>query len=231
MSRPEDLKLRARELFAPAFAASVIEKIELDEKAAVAKRSHDAQPSVAAGRVEPESIATLWLGDELYAKLGTGTFTGCPTVRWNGIFEDGRDEFIFLPEAAKPFTYTTSAKLGSKTVKPRLMLTDGGSIPLILWGLSNFSPWGYAPGYMVHDWLFVAHRCKFAPDNVWNFNQSATILAECIKTLMEVGFTDYDGTTKKLGKAIDTLYLIHHAVSSGIAEGYWNDPRPLDCRT
>jgi hypothetical protein len=225
MAEPQDLKLRARELFTPALAASVIREIEIDEQSATQKRARTS------GGVGAESITTLWLGDDLYASLGTGKFTGCPTVRWNGIFDDGRDAFVFLPDATKAFTYTTSAKLGSKTVTPRLMLTDGGSIPRILWGFSNFSPWGYAPGYMVHDWLFVSHKCKFLPDNTWTFEQSATILAECIKTLMEVGFTDYDGTTRKLVKAVDTLYLIHKAVGSDIARGYWNDTTQLDCRT
>jgi Protein of unknown function (DUF1353) len=224
MARSQDLKLRARELFAPALAHSVIRQIEADEKRLNRKRAN------LRGVAHPESLATLWLGDELYAELGTGTFSGCPTVRWNGIFDDGRDAFMFLPDAAKAFTYTTSAKLGSKTIAPRLMVTDGGSIPRVLWGLSDFSPWGYAPGYMIHDWLFVAHKCKIGPDNAWTFEQSARVLAECIKTLMETGFTDFDGKKRTLAKAEDSLYLIYKAVGSDIAKDYWNDRTPIDCR-
>jgi hypothetical protein len=224
MAGSQDLKLRAREWFAPALAQSVIKDIEGDERQLTRRRSRRSHSA------RSQDIGTLWLGDQLYAQLGTGKFSRCPTVRWNGIFPDGRDAFMFLPDKAKAFSYTTSAKFGSKTITPRLMQTDGGSIPRLLWGLSNFSPWGYAPAYMIHDWLFAAHKCKVAPDNAWTFEQSASILAECIKTLMEVGFSDFDGNAQKLGKAEDSLYLIYKAVGSDIAKDYWTDPTPIDCR-
>lgn len=224
MARSHDLKLRARELFAPALAQSVIKEIEADEQRLDRLRARSP------GAELDRSIITGWLGDTLYSELGTGSFSGCPTVRWNGIFEDGRDCFMFLPDAANAFSYKTSARFGAKTITPRLMPTDGGSIPRVLWGLSDFSPWGYAPGYMVHDWLFVAHKCNTEPDNTWTFDQAARILAESIKTLMEVGFTDFDGRKRKLSKAEDTLYLIFKAVGSDIAKQYWDDPTPIDCR-
>jgi hypothetical protein len=137
------------------------------------------------------------------------------------------DEFIYRVDPQEPFSYTTSE---NRVIAPRLMDTDGGTTPRILRGFSKFSSWGYAPAFIVHDWLFTAHKCDFAPDNSWLFEQTAWVMAEAIKTLMAVGFTNYDGATQKLPKAEDTLYLMHLGVVSGIARRVWNDPSTVRCR-
>jgi hypothetical protein len=65
------------------------------------------------------------------------------------------------------------------------MYTDGGSIPRFAWGVPGYSPWGYAPAYIVHDWLFEAQHCGYAPDNEYTFSDSVDVMAEGLKALME----------------------------------------------
>ena len=38
---------------------------------------------------------------------------------------------------------------------------------------------------MVHDWLFKAHHCDHSSDNQYSFSDSANILAEALKAIME----------------------------------------------
>ncbi len=72
------------------------------------------------------------------------------------------------------------------------MYTDGGSIPRPGQLFNGFSPWGYGPAYMVHDWLFVARHCLTddtpTPEEkriaAMQFQESAEIIAEAIKTLI-----------------------------------------------
>ncbi len=200
------LTQQATNLFSPELAHEVTEGIHKD----------------ASKHLGQESLATLFLADKFYKKLPTGKLEGRIQVVWNG-----RDNFVFLPDAAHPFSYTTGA---GRKITPRLMDTDGGSIPRLLWASSKFSPWGYAPGYMIHDWIFIAHKCKHEPDTDWTFPQSALLLAEVIKTLIEVGYTDFDGQARRLDKQEDSLYLIYQAVNSSIAEELWNDPSTVKCR-
>ncbi len=135
--------------------------------------------------IHTKGIATGYLGDELYERLGVGSFSGRLVVEWNGFdFENDRPTFIFKPDPTAPFRYTASS---GRVFEPRLMDTDGGTIPLVLHGIKKFAPWGYAPAYVIHDWLFVAHKCDVMPDNEVSFAQSADILGEAIKTLMVVG--------------------------------------------
>ena len=75
------------------------------------------------------------------------------------------------------------------TIQPGLMYTDGGSIPKVAQVFKGLSPWGYAPAYMIHDWMFVARHCivdgssdkRFQQVRDVDFDQSATILGEAIK--------------------------------------------------
>lgn len=197
---------RATELFDPQLAKQVTEALQ-----------HEATKHLG-----QESLATLFLADKFYKKLPTGKLEGRINVVWNG-----PDSFVYVPDPVQPFSYTTST---GRKITPRVMDTDGGSIPRLLWPSSKFSPWGYAPGYMIHDWVFIAHKCKHEPDTDWTFPQSALLLAEVIKTLIEVGFTDFDGQAHRLEKQEDTLYLIYQAVNSSIAEKLWNDPSTVTCR-
>ncbi len=180
------------------------------------------------GEMGAEGVATFFAGDRLYNRTGVGLFEGLPHIIWNGLFDNEKTpRFLYQPNADNPFRFVTST---GRMIQPGLMDTDGGSIPRILHGIAKFSPWGYALGYIIHDWIFVAHKCGHQPDDGLTFEDSAVILAECIKTMMEVGFTDFDGGTKKFTKKEDTMYLIYKAVSSSIAENLWNDTSSTVCR-
>lgn len=208
----EQLSERAREVFDDRLADEVTAAIQAD----------------ATKYVGQESLGTLFLADKFYKKLPIGTVEGRIQVIWNGEDSSGKDVFVYVPDASYPFSYTTGA---GRKITPRLMDTDGGSIPRVLWASSKFSPWGLAPAYMIHDWVFTAHKCGHAPDADWTFPQSALLLAEVAKTLMEKGFTDFDGQPRRLPKREDSLYLIYQAVNSSIAEGLWNDTSTVVCRS
>jgi hypothetical protein len=101
------------------------------------------------------------------------------------------------------------------------MYTDGGSIPRIAQVFKGFSPWGYAPAYMIHDWLFVARHClidgmdeaRFKSVRDVSFDESAQILGEAIQALVQTGRVqqnDLAGAT------------ITGAVDSSIAQALWD---------
>jgi hypothetical protein len=216
-SNTETLKELARQDFNPGLAETISKQID----AAAQSEAARLPSATTRGEVLPESIATLFLADRFYNRLGVGKFHGRLTVTWNGM-----DSFIFTPSREHPFTFTTST---DRVIQPRLMETDGGSIPRILRGLKQFSSWGYAPAFIIHDWLFVAKKCQHQPDTDWSFTQSAEVMAEAMKTLMEVGYTDFDNKIQKLGKAEDTLYLMYQTVNSFIAEDLWEDDSSVHC--
>lgn len=66
------------------------------------------------------------------------------------------------------------------------MYTDGGSISRIAQVFRGLNPWGYAPSYMIHEWVFTAHHCivdrmsNAQYDEIANvkFEDSAIILGE-----------------------------------------------------
>lgn len=171
------------------------------------------------------SLATLFLADRFYRQLGVGRFEGAPTLTWNGYdAADGRPVFVFEPDG---FTYVTA---DGRRITPASMDTDGGSVPKVLHSFGSFNPWTYGPAFMIHDWIFVAHKCGTVPDNDIGFDESATIMAEAMKTLMEVGFRNADGEAQIFPKAEDTLYLMYQAVRSRFAKKLWNEIDNVQCR-
>ncbi len=143
---------------------------------------------------------------QAYRDTQEGAFSGAIDVRWIK-----NDYFLFIPNKDDPFTFTRS---DGRTIQPGAMYTDGGSIPRFFWGVKGFSPWGYAPAYIVHDWLFVAQHCDYPPDNQFTFEESALILAEALKTIME---TD---TSTRSYFAFNSIY---DAVKTPIAENLWDN--------
>lgn len=124
-----------------------------------------------------------------------GRFDGSLLVMWvgeGGSSGDGR--FVFVPSRTRPLTFHRGGSGGTvQSLRPEMMYTDGGSIPRPGQLFNGFSPWGYAPAYMVHDWLFVARHCltdggATAEEEriaAMEFQESAQIIAEAIKTLIE----------------------------------------------
>lgn len=94
-----------------------------------------------------------------------GEFHGSLFVMWVGENEtsEGDGRFVFVPSRFDllRFVRDTEANPNAtvRIIQPEIMYTDGGSIPRVVQPFRGFSPWGYAPAYMVHDWLFVARRC------------------------------------------------------------------------
>ena len=141
-----------------------------------------------------------------YRHLMPGKFEGKVTVTWVE-----PNLFIYEPDPVTPLTYTAAS--GRKLV-PTKMYTDGGSIPPFLWGVPGYSPWGYAPAYIIHDWLFEAHHCSYPGQGDTAFTESAELLAEGIKTLMESG---------KVPKDEFVEFSIYEAVSSSVAKNLWDN--------
>ena len=90
-----------------------------------------------------------------------GYFTGSVFVMWVAEGNNAGDGiFLFVPDPRDPLIFhrPDPNSHGAK-IQPGLMYTDGGSIPKIAQVFNGLSPWGYAPAYMIHDWLFVGRHC------------------------------------------------------------------------
>jgi hypothetical protein len=128
-----------------------------------------------------------------YATVKRGEFHGEMAVVWlKGTEGPGDGTFIYVPTPGKPLTFTRPDKT---EITPTMIYTDGGSVPPIARVFRGFTPWNYGPAYIVHDWLFRAKQCWESGDKSpeykvvagLTFEDSATIIAESIKTLHEEG--------------------------------------------
>jgi hypothetical protein len=173
------------------------------------------------------------------AACGTFTYEGTPPGKLRGqllVIWVGEDRFVYWPFTKDPLTFTLGPdlqqKLGVQTIRPGLMYTDGGSIPRPLRALDGFSPWGYAPAYILHDWAFHAHYCivQGMPDpndmveydkiKRFAFEDSAALLAEVMKTLM------VDDRVRTNPEAFN---LISFGVDSVVARNLWNTTAADSC--
>jgi hypothetical protein len=89
--------------------------------------------------------------------------------------------------------------------------------------------WQYAPAFIVHDWIFMAHKCDNPPDNDMVFSSAALLFAESMKTMMETGYIDFDGEQHRAEKDSNALYLIYLAICSFLAEDAWENPSTVSC--
>jgi len=144
-----------------------------------------------------------------YEKTPSGKFEGRLDVEWIA-----PNLFIYRPHPTEPLTY---AAADGKVIRPQLMYTDGGSIPRLFWSTPNMGPWDFAPGFIIHDWLFLQHRCKSGNWHEFSFERSAALLAEALKTQM--------AESKKPDPVV--LWAIHEAVESSAAKEEWDSN---DCR-
>lgn len=141
-----------------------------------------------------------------YENTEVGKLEGVLEVRW---LEP--DRFLFVPSKNNPLRFTTAD--GMRTIEPKPMYTDGGSIPRIFWSVPGYSPWGIAPAYIIHDWLFVAHHCGTSEYNNVTFADSSRFMGESIKTLME---------TNRVPKDESLFFNIVAAVKTPIAKSLWD---------
>lgn len=129
-------------------------------------------------------------------------------------------QFAYLPDPKDPLTFVTT---DNRTIIPQPMYTDGGSIPPILQPIPGFSPWGYGPAYIVHDWLFEQHRCGYPGADQISFDDSARILGEVIDTLMREGMVPRNPEARG---------LIEAGVRTPFARRLWDaPPTEKNCQT
>jgi Protein of unknown function (DUF1353) len=170
----------------------------------------------------------------VYEDLQAGSFKGSVIVVWVGEGgPNGDGQFVYVPDPQNPLTFTrpastrpasttpgSGATVPVRIIVPEMMYTDGGSIPKFAQAFQGLSPWGYAPAYMIHDWLFTAHYCLkdglASPahkklENV-SLKESAQILGEAIKALVE---------QKKVAQNDAAAGVITAAVASNFAEKIW----------
>ncbi|MGO6845961.1 MULTISPECIES: hypothetical protein [Rhizobium] len=156
-----------------------------------------------------------------FDKLPSGKFSGTLIVMWVG--EGGKagdGKFVFVPDPHNRLSFTR-AESSAAPIIPGVMYTDGGSVPKVVQPFRGFNPWGYAPAYMIHDWIFTAHHCisdgKQDPAYLAmakiDFHESGVILGEAIQTLM----------AKKLVEENDiSKFAITTAVLSPVARNLWD---------
>ena len=123
-----------------------------------------------------------------YERTESGTLEGDLTVQWRK-----PNSFLFVPSADHPLKFTRRSN--GDLIQPDRMWTDGGSIPRPFWVFQNYSPWGYGPAFIVHDWLFHMHDCRLPGYEKYDLKTAATIMSEVMKTLLEDPQFDYGGKT------------------------------------
>lgn len=106
-------------------------------------------------------FATTLAGCASWITYGDGYLKGHVVVEWRR-----EDKFVYRPDPNDLFSFKPSF-MKTTAIVPGTMYTDGGSIPRIFWSIPGLSPWGFGPAYIIHDWLFVVHRCHWnAPPEV-----------------------------------------------------------------
>lgn len=116
----------------------------------------------------------------------------------------GDGKFIYVPIRSDPLVLTWMDGKGQwRETEPGIMFTDGGSIPKFAQGFEGYSPWGYAPAYMVHDWVFEARQCvrngNASEDQKrsvagMEFDDTVRIMAQAIAVLVERKLVSDKGT-------------------------------------
>ena len=122
-----------------------------------------------------------------YNTTPIGTFEGVINLRWVE-----PNIFLYLPDSEQPFRFI---RANGQVIEPGPMLTDGGSIPSSAWWLSNFTPWTYGPAYLLHDWIFRGYVCGYFPSDTYSFEDSASIMAEAMRTQMELDANAFSPVT------------------------------------
>ena len=161
------------------------------------------KPERAAVHFNPINLANPDIEAQSFiVQVNAGRFHGSPRLEWVG-----PDKFRFVPQRTDPFMFERHT---GELIKPGEMITDGGSIPSMFHTIPGFTPWGYGPAYLIHDWEFEAQRRGMGKKSFEDVNLT---LAEGIKTLMEAG---------KVPRNIPALYAIWTAVSSMVGRAIWD---------
>jgi hypothetical protein len=161
-----------------------------------------------------------------YSEVKPGQILGRPAVVW-----ETPDRFLLKRDTQRPFRFL---RHNGDVIEPQNLHTDGGSVPRMLWGYEGFSPWQFAPAYLIHDWLYESHRRGLKPgtrasgfkradgsSRPLDREEADEIMAEVIKTQMR-------DPNLKTTESPWHLEKIHWAVRRyGLAA--WNgEPEPVD---
>lgn len=160
---------------------------------------------------------------QAYEATPTGTFTGALEVRWLR-----NDLFSFEPDADEPFAFVRAT---GEVIEPGPMVTDGGTIPRALWAIRGFSPMGYLPAFILHDWMFQARHCGLVPPDAYDFEASARVFAEALKTVMESDHRVRDASVFAalvgvLGSPIVRTHWAWGACRDALSDAIVPTPRP-----
>jgi hypothetical protein len=147
-----------------------------------------------------------------YRATQAGTLRGILTVAWYR-----PDLFVYTPDARAPLVFT---RHDGQRIEPARMFTDGGSIPRPLWFLRNYSPWGFGPAFVIHDWLFHMRACNLPGYEAYSLQSAARVLSEVMKTLLQLPGFDYGSRT--------TMFLMYLAVQSAPARKAWDFGRCIE---
>lgn len=139
-----------------------------------------------------------------FERTQPGTLKGKLIVQWID-----PDKFVFIPDKDNPLTFR---RHNGDQITPSPMYTDGGSIPRPLWAFRGYSPWGYAPAFIVHDWIFNMHHCQLPGHEKYSVDDAAWIMSEIMRTMMQ-----------NYGNDKFTLYTMFEAVNSPIAAKLWEE--------
>lgn len=124
--------------------------------------------------------------------------------------------FIYVSPNDNPLRFVTRT---GREILPGRMYTDGGSIPRVFWSVKGFSPWGYGPGYVLHDWLYHQHRCgRDNPPNNFSFEEANQVLDDAIAFLMATKRVDANPRARSLIK-----WAVDH-----FARAAWNEPCDIE---
>jgi len=142
-----------------------------------------------------------------YSKTEKGQLKGKIIVEW---LEP--EKFRFVPDSNDPFTFVRS---NGEQITPGEMITDGGSIPRPVRVFRHYSPWGYTPAFIIHDWIFRMKYCKLDGYENYDVDKAATIMSEVMKTMMEA----------TVEKDKDAMYFMYEAVKTAPVKKIWREGR------
>lgn len=163
--------------------------------------------SIRLGLVAMISLMLPGCSEVNYERTEPGKLKGKLILEWVD-----QDKFRFISDATDPLRFV---RANSQEIQPGPMFTDGGSIPAPLRAIKSFSPWGYAPAFIIHDWLFVMKQCRLPGYENWDHLKAAEVFSEVMKTVMEN--PKFGGPNKLVH------YSMYEAVRSDIARQYWDD--------
>ncbi len=143
-----------------------------------------------------------------YKETVAGKLKGELIVEWRK-----PNSFVYIPSQDNPLRFTRGTN--GDVIEPKRMWTDGGSIPRQFWVFKNYSPWGYGPAFIVHDWLFHMQDCELPGYERYDLKTAAVIMSEIMKTLHQDPEFDYGDAS--------SIYLMYKGVQTPLAIQAWED--------